>query len=124
MLHENGQPIYNLDDSTFMKKQVRIAMRNCGVIDPESIDEYIARDGYQALHKALTSMTPDEVIDTMLKSGLRGRGGAGFPTGLKWKFASGNRGKVKKIRLLQRRRGRPRRVYGPLRARGRPERHH
>ena len=59
------------------------------MIDPQSIEEYIARDGYTALYKALTDMTPDGVIDTILASGLRGRGGAGFPTGLKWKFASG-----------------------------------
>ena len=62
-------------------------MRNCGVIDPEKIEEYIATDGYQALAKVLTEMTPDDVIDTMLKSGLRGRGGGGFPTGRKWAFA-------------------------------------
>src|SRR5690606_26906349 len=72
----------------FFKHQLRIALRNCGVINPESIDEYIAKDGYRALGKALTEMTPSEVIETMKKSGLRGRGGAGFPTGLKWEFAS------------------------------------
>lgn len=66
------------------------------MIDPQSIEEYIARDGYTALYKALTDMTPDGVIDTILASGLRGWGGAGFPTGLKWKFASGNRGEVQK----------------------------
>ena len=74
-----------LDDITFYKHQHRIALRNCGVIDPENIDEYLAMDGYKALEKALTSMTREEVIDEILKSGLRGRGG-GFPTGLKWKF--------------------------------------
>ncbi len=76
-----------LEDITFYKNQHRIALRNCGVIDPENIDEYLAMDGYKALEKALTSMTREEVIDEILKSGLRGRGGGGFPTGLKWKFA-------------------------------------
>ena len=71
----------------FYKKQKRIALRNCGVIDPEKIEEYIALDGYKALAKCLTEYTPDEVIELMMKAGLRGRGGAGFPTGLKWKFA-------------------------------------
>ncbi|MBQ9469285.1 MAG: NADH-quinone oxidoreductase subunit NuoF [Clostridia bacterium] len=93
---ENSNDVKSLNETNFYKKQKRIALRNCGVIDPENIDEYIARDGYQALGKVLTEMTPDEVIQTILDSGLRGRGGGGFPTGLKWKFASGNRGKVKK----------------------------
>lgn len=70
----------------FYKKQMRIALRNCGVINPESIDEYIARDGYMALGKCLSEMTPDSVIDQIKKSGLRGRGGGGFPTGLKWEI--------------------------------------
>jgi NADP-reducing hydrogenase subunit HndC len=70
----------------FYKKQMRIALRNCGVINPENIDEYIARDGYQALGKCLSEMTPDAVIDQVKKSGLRGRGGGGFPTGLKWEI--------------------------------------
>ncbi len=70
----------------FYKKQMRIALRNCGVINPESIDEYIARDGYMALGKCLSEMTPDGVIDQIKKSGLRGRGGGGFPTGLKWEI--------------------------------------
>ena len=82
--------IKSLNDTAFYSKQMRIALRNCGVIDPEKIDEYIAMDGYAALGKVLTKMTPSEVIDTILASGLRGRGGAGFPTGLKWKFAAGN----------------------------------
>ena len=86
----------SLSETAFYKKQKRIALRNCGVINPENIDEYIAMDGYQALGKVLTEMTPDDVIQTILDSGLRGRGGGGFPTGLKWKFASGNRGEVKK----------------------------
>ncbi len=86
----------SLSETTFYKKQKRVALRNCGVINPENIDEYIAMDGYQALGKVLTEMTPDDVIQTILDSGLRGRGGGGFPTGLKWKFASGNRGNVVK----------------------------
>ena len=77
----------SLNEIGFYKQQERIALRNCGVIDPENIDEYIAFDGYQALGKALTEMTPEQVIDEILKSGLRGRGGAGFPTGKKWQFA-------------------------------------
>ncbi len=76
----------SLNDINFYKHQQRVALRNCGVIDPENIDEYIAFDGYMALEKALTRMTREEVIDEILKSGLRGRGGGGFPTGLKWKF--------------------------------------
>ena len=86
----------SLNDTTFYKSQYRLALRNCGVINPENIDEYIAMDGYSALGKVLTEMSPDDVIQTILDSGLRGRGGGGFPTGLKWKFASGNRGNVKK----------------------------
>jgi len=81
----------SLNETKFYSKQMRIALRNCGVINPEVIDEYIAQDGYAALGKVLTEMTPQEVIDLMLASGLRGRGGAGFPTGLKWKFAAANK---------------------------------
>ena len=77
-----------LDDVDFYRKQKRVALRNCGVIDPENIDEYIAFDGYKALYKVLNEMTPEEVIDTISKSGLRGRGGGGFPTGKKWAFAA------------------------------------
>ncbi|MEF9940362.1 MAG: NADH-quinone oxidoreductase subunit NuoF [Clostridium sp.] len=79
-----------LTDTDFYRKQHRIALRNCGIINPEVIEEYIGTGGYQALGKVLTEMKPAEVIQTLLDSGLRGRGGAGFPTGLKWKLASQN----------------------------------
>ena len=82
---DNG--IKSLQDTAFYKKQHRVALRNCGVINPENIDEYIGEGGYQALAKVLTEMTPDDVIQTILDSGLRGRGGGGFPTGMKWKLA-------------------------------------
>ena len=94
--HETPAAQSSLNDTIFYKSQYRLALRNCGVINPENIDEYIAMDGYAALGKVLTEMTPDQVIETILASGLRGRGGAGFPTGMKWKFASGNRGQVQK----------------------------
>ena len=86
-MEEDQKTVKSLDKVDFYKKQKRVALRNCGVIDPENIDEYIAFDGYAALGKVLTEMTPDDVIQTILDSGLRGRGGGGFPTGLKWKFA-------------------------------------
>ncbi len=79
-----------LIDTDFYKKQHRVALRNCGVINPEVIDEYIGTGGYEALGKVLTEMTPDDVIQILLDSGLRGRGGGGFPTGLKWKLAKQN----------------------------------
>lgn len=82
--------VSSLADTGFYKTQLRVALRNCGVINPENIDEYIGVDGYQALGKVLTEMTPQEVINLMKASGLRGRGGAGFPTGLKWEFAAKN----------------------------------
>jgi len=88
MVTEEG--IKSLNDTDFYKKQHRIALRNCGVINPENIDEYIGTNGYEALGKVLTEYTPDQVIQTILDSGLRGRGGGGFPTGLKWKLAKGN----------------------------------
>ena len=78
--------IKSLNEVDFYKKQMRIALRNCGVINPEDIEEYIGIDGYQALGKVLTEMTPQEVIDVIKDSGLRGRGGGGFPTGMKWQF--------------------------------------
>ena len=77
----------SLSETVFYKKQKRVALRNCGVINPENIDEYIGVDGYRALAKVLTEMTPEQVIDVILASGLRGRGGAGFPTGRKWQMA-------------------------------------
>ncbi len=82
--------IKSLNDTTFYAKQERVALRNCGVIDPENIDEYIAYDGYQALAKCLTEYTPEQVIQIVKDSGLRGRGGGGFPTGLKWSFTAAN----------------------------------
>ena len=82
---DNG--VKSLNDTAFYKKQHRVALRNCGVINPENIEEYIGTGGYEALGKVLTEMTPDEVIQTILDSGLRGRGGGGFPTGMKWKLA-------------------------------------
>ena len=80
-----GIPTY--EDLPFFSKQIRVVLRNCGVVDPENIDEYIARGGYRSAFRVLGEMTPDEVIEEMKISGLRGRGGAGFPTGLKWQFA-------------------------------------
>jgi len=91
LLHKENETVGKvkaLSDTNFYKKQTRVALRNCGVINPEEIDEYIAFDGYQALAKCLTEMTPEEVVDTIKKSGLRGRGGGGFPTGMKWEFAA------------------------------------
>ena len=89
--------IKSLNETPFYAKQMRVALRNCGVINPEDINEYIAVDGYQALGKVLTEMTPEEVIETIKASGLRGRGGAGFPTGLKWSFAAKNQADQKYV---------------------------
>ncbi len=94
---EKGIEHDSLSDTDFYKKQKRVALRNCGVINPENIDEYIAYDGYEALGKVLTEMTPAEVIQCIKDSGLRGRGGAGFPTGLKWDLASRNKSKIKYV---------------------------
>lgn len=95
-VHEDGS-IISLSETAFYKKQLRVALRNCGVIDPENIDEYIAVDGYQALAKVLTKMTPDDVINEITASGLRGRGGGGFPTGRKWSFAKASVNDVKYV---------------------------
>ncbi|MGI5844006.1 MAG: NADH-quinone oxidoreductase subunit NuoF [Candidatus Xenobium sp.] len=95
--HDHAGTLKNLEDLQFYAKQKRIVLRNCGTIDPENIHEYIARDGYAALRKALLEMTPQSVIEEMKKSGLRGRGGAGFPTGLKWGFAAPNQADQKYI---------------------------
>ena len=89
--------IKNLNHTKFYEKQTRVALRNCGVINPENIDEYIAMDGYEALGRVLTQMTPDEVIQIVKDSGLRGRGGGGFPTGQKWLFARQSQGDVKYV---------------------------
>ena len=89
--------VKSLNETNFYAKQHRVALRNCGVINPENIDEYIGVDGYQALGKVLTEMTPQQVIDTILASGLRGRGGAGFPTGRKWAFAAANQADQKYV---------------------------
>ena len=95
-VHADGT-ITPFNNTNFYKKQMRISLRNCGVIDPEQIEEYIAVDGYQALHKVLTEMTPDDVINEITASGLRGRGGGGFPTGRKWAFAKASVNDVKYV---------------------------
>ena len=93
----DGTKVQKLDDLNFYKKQKRIALKNCGVINPEDIDEYIAFDGYRALARVLLEMDSDEVIDIITKSGLRGRGGAGFPTGKKWRSTADSKGDVKYV---------------------------
>ena len=93
----DGSTVKKLDDLTFYKKQKRIALKNCGVINPEDIDEYIAFDGYRALARVLLEMDGDEVIDIITKSGLRGRGGAGFPTGKKWRSTKDSKGNEKYV---------------------------
>ena len=93
----DGNYVKRLDDLTFYKKQKRIALKNCGVINPEDIDEYIAFDGYRALARVLLEMSEDEVINEITKSGLRGRGGAGFPTGKKWRSTKDSEGDIKYV---------------------------
>ncbi len=94
---QESNNVKSLNETQFYAKQNRVALRNCGVINPENIEEYIAVDGYAALGKVLTEMTPQQVIDTILASGLRGRGGAGFPTGRKWAFAAANQADQKYV---------------------------
>ena len=93
----DGKKVNSLDELNFYKKQKRIALKNCGVINPEDIDEYIAFDGYKALERVLDVMSPEEVIEVIKKSGLRGRGGAGFPTGKKWELTRASEGKQKYV---------------------------
>ncbi len=93
----DGTKVNSLDELNFYKKQKRIALKNCGVINPEEIDEYIAFDGYKALEKVLKEMSPDDVIKTISDSGLRGRGGAGFPTGKKWELTKAVQGEQKYV---------------------------
>ncbi|MEI6450779.1 MAG: NAD(P)H-dependent oxidoreductase subunit E, partial [Actinomycetes bacterium] len=94
---DSGARVACAHDIPFYSQQTRIALRDVGVIDPENLDEYLARGGYEAARKALTTMSPDEIVAEILASGLRGRGGAGFPTGTKWKFARSSPGDVKYI---------------------------
>ncbi len=94
---KTNEPFGDSKHMGFFKKQLRIVLRNCGFINPENIDDYIARDGYDALGKVLTEMTPEQVIQEVKKSGQRGRGGAGFPTGLKWEIASKNKSDEKYV---------------------------
>ncbi|MBI5395712.1 MAG: NADH-quinone oxidoreductase subunit NuoF [Verrucomicrobia bacterium] len=91
----DGQPAGKAEEVPFFSKQLKVVLRNCGEIDPLDVGQYIARDGYQAIARVLQTMTPEQVIDAMIKSGLRGRGGAGFPTGMKWKFAREAKGTPK-----------------------------
>lgn len=95
-VHKDGS-IISLNETNFYKKQLRVALRNCGVIDPENIEEYIARDGYQALAKVVTSLSKEDVINELNASGLRGRGGGGFPTGKKWAFAKATESEIKYV---------------------------
>ena len=96
-IQEGTDEVKSLYEVDFYKKQQRIALRNCGVIDPENIDEYIAFDGYKALGKVLTEMSPEQVIETIKASGLRGRGGGGFTTGMKWDFTAKAQGDKKYV---------------------------
>ncbi len=113
----DGTKVNSLDDLNFYKKQKRIALKNCGVINPEEIDEYIAFDGYKALEKVLTKMSPEEVIEVIKNSGIRGRGGAGFPTGKKWELTKASEGEQKYV-VCNADEGDPRSFYGQKYIRG------
>ena len=103
----------------FVDQQMRVVMTGCGQIDPDSLDAYLEEDGFKAIEKCVKSMKPAEVIEEVKKSGLRGRGGGGFPTGMKWSFCAATPGQSE-VPDLQRRRGRPRRLHGPLVLEGDP----
>jgi len=97
LLNSRPMEAYSVNAGDILSKQLRIVLRNCGVIDPDAIEDYIARNGYSALGKALLRMTPENVIEEVKKSGIKGRGGAGFPTGMKWQFAANSPGDVKYV---------------------------
>jgi len=94
---ESAQPLALEKEVPFYREQMKIVLRNCGQIDPTSMEDYVARDGFRAIAKVLSSMTPDDVIEEVTRSGLRGRGGAGFSTGTKWRFARGSKGDTKYV---------------------------
>jgi len=97
IVHGKAVKEYSVATTDLFDKQIRIALRNCGVIDPDEIEDYIAKDGYSALGKALTKMSPKDVVEEVKKSGIKGRGGAGFPTGTKWQFAASSQNDVKYV---------------------------
>jgi len=97
IVHGKAVKEYSVAPDELFDKQRRIALRNCGVIDPDEIEDYIAKDGYSALGKALTTMKPQDVVEEVKKSGIKGRGGAGFPTGTKWQFAASSQNDVKYV---------------------------
>ncbi len=97
LYNKERKNLESVEDIQFYQKQLRIVLRNCGVINPEDINEYIARDGYLALEKALFEMTPQQIVDEIKASGLRGRGGAGFPTGVKWEAGLKAQGDIKYV---------------------------
>ena len=109
----------SLGDTAFYKSQNRVVLRNCGVINPENIDEYIAMDGYAALGKVFNRNDPEDVIKCVTDSGLRGRGGGGFPTGRKWALCAPNKAPQKYV-VCNADEGDPASVYGPFGIRGRP----